>query len=492
MASSVLILFGVIFSMSRIAVIFAILYLIIILVFIAKTKTLSNNNKIKNFKSRMIIFFGIIMSAVMLFAFITYGGNFLGVKQDESMNRIQERITYRLKNVSQHITSLDARTEIWSIGINAFTANLFLGYGAGSFEYPFRKYYKGSIYTKHAHNSLFKIAVETGLLGLLSFIFYILGVIMAIIKYPNTENKMFFLVISIVSGFLFSVLNVSFEVPAYIVMFFLLSSIFFKKNKGNRTTYKHSLLSYVMLSFIFIMLIISFVFTSRSALAEKLIQNGTDFEENGLLNDAYNTYWDALDLMPVVNEGLAKSTVVLIKLYNNEGDLQKKAYLGKQLLYNIRKIENAKGKDSEVLFVIGIAQSVLGNKDKAEEFMELARFYYPASTYYAFEVAKAYYTKDQLEKAEEAIKSINIYMPQYLKFGHILHGFYIYKLKDLESLIEYRKGRYKNALKIAEENLDNAENNKFNISKAREQITKEQLMNILRNRVLFYKSITIN
>ena len=89
------------------------------------------------------------------------------------------------------------------------------------------------------------------------------------------------------------------------------------------------------------------------------------------------------------------------------------------------------------------------------------------------------------------IKSIDVYMPQYLNKGYVMHGLYIHKIRDLESLIESYKGNYENALKIAKSNLEDAENDKYSIarSRAREYVTKEQLIFYLKNRVYHCESL---
>jgi len=479
MIASVFILFGLLFSMSRMAIIIAFFSLAVIAFFAIKKRV--------QYKNGIMILSGILISTCILFAFVTYG-NTVGVKQNESINKIQERMINRLKIVPEHITSLDSRTGIWATGMHAFSAQPFSGYGAGTFEYAYRKFYAGGIYTQYAHSSIMKIAVETGIPGLLTFLFYLCGTIPGIRKFATGRENDVFLVISIVSGFLFSALNVAFEVPAYLITFFVLSSIFFTNYNSHEAKGTISRLSYIIPGLIVLMLACSFFFTSRAGLAEKSIQNGIACEENRFLIDAYNSYQDAINLMPIRSDGYTRTAGILMQLYNNEGETQKKTILRDHLFKYANILESNKDKDSELMFVTGIVHGVLGNIDAAERYIKMARVYYPASAYYTYEAAKFYYINKQIEKAETAIRSIDMYMPQYLIFGHNLHGLYLYKIKDLESLIEYQKGKPENALKIAAKNLEDAENDKFSISKAREYTTKEQLIGYLRNRVRLYES----
>jgi hypothetical protein len=74
--------------------------------------------------------------------------------------------------------------------------------------------------------------------------------------------------------------------------------------------------------------------------------------------------------------------------------------------------------------------------------------------------------------------------------GSDMHGLYVYKMRDLQSNIEYLNGHKENALRLARRNLDDAENEKGiteNI-RAREYIMKESFIKYFRDKVEFYES----
>jgi O-antigen ligase/tetratricopeptide (TPR) repeat protein len=485
---SIFISFGLLFSMSRIAIIIAITYIAIIAFFIIKDR-LNFSKKINlnalHAKKRVFILFGVIMLSCVLLVFLLYGTG--GGAKNISANRMQERIIDRITNFPKHISTLNYRTNLWKAGIDAFAAKPFLGYGSGTYENAFRKFYDGGLYSQYAHSSILKIVVETGIIGLLAFLFYLYGVIQGIRRVLGKNDIFIYLVISVVSSFIFSVFNISFEVPSYLVSFFILSSVFFIDG-NNKIKNSNKLITYIVFGLIIVMLVSSFFFTSRVGLADKSIQNGKAGEENDFLFEAYNSYHDAIRTMPYRNDGYTRAAATLVKFYIIETDYHKKTKLKNHLYSYVKELKNKKDKDSELMFSLGFIYSVLGDIDAAGQYFEMARSYYPASVYYAYEAAKFYYINKQIEKAEIAIRSIDIFMPQYLNLGHILHGLYIYKIKDLESLIEYQKGKPENALKIAAKNLEDAENGTFSIVKAREYTTNEQLIGHLKNRVRLYES----
>jgi len=114
-------------------------------------------------------------------------------------------------------------------------------------------------------------------------------------------------------------------------------------------------------------------------------------EENNFLFEAYNSYHDAIHTMPIRNDSYIRAAAILIKLRSIETDNDKKTKLENHLNIYVNALENIKEKDSELMFATGIIYSILGNTDKAGRYLEMARSYYPASAYYAFETSKFYF-----------------------------------------------------------------------------------------------------
>ncbi len=81
-----------------------------------------------------------------------------------------------------------------------------------------------------------------------------------------------FFAISFVSSFIFSILNISFEVPSYFIIFFIFTSVFITDAEKEKLKSANKPVSYIVFCFIIILLASSFFFTSRAGLADKSIQ----------------------------------------------------------------------------------------------------------------------------------------------------------------------------------------------------------------------------
>ena len=78
-------------------------------------------------------------------------------------------------------------------------------------------------------------------------------------------------------------------------------------------------------------------------------------EENGFpLIVVYNAYEDAIEKMPLNNEGYIKATGALIALFNTDKDVVRKEETKRILLNHLKKMEKLKDKNSELFYTIGI------------------------------------------------------------------------------------------------------------------------------------------
>jgi len=272
--ASLLIFFGLLFSMSRIAIIISFIYFVVLAFLIAKKKL---NLSIKSVKSTgknkrkiLTLFFVTILTYVLLILPL-YGAWGEG-KQNKSLHRIHERIVNRIKNFPEHLSTLDGRMSLWDAGIDAFSLKPLVGYGPGAYDNAYRKFYSGGLYSQHAHSSILEIIVETGVIGLLSFLFYLYSVTLGLRKLLVNNGIYTFFAISFVSSFIFSILNISFEVPSYLIIFFIFTSVFITDVEKEKLKSANKPVSYIVFCFIIILLASSFFFTSRAGLADKSIQ----------------------------------------------------------------------------------------------------------------------------------------------------------------------------------------------------------------------------
>ena len=431
------------------------------------------------------------------------------------------------------VTTLNTRTEIWDNGIKAFVAKPIIGYGAGAFEYGYRKYFDGGIYTRYAHSTLLKIGVELGLIGILCFLFYIAG-FFSCLRGRLKEPENLFVLASTGCGFLFGLLDFSFDMPAHIITFFVLSSVVFIKDdklvKNQKTVtpvktgvqnqlnlldvacasedtcfrrndkkaaeeskarvaagFSLHIVSYIIVA----CLLGSFLFTVKANLSGKSIENGIACEDNGFIFNAYLSYIDAIYDMPIDNDGYIKVVGVLKRLYEGEADPGKKENIKNSLKMYLNKIEKKGDLDSGLFFVAGMSYTTLRETNKAEGYLLKAISYYPSSAYYIYEIVRFYVNNNEPEKAKQWAHAVDPYLDKY-RTSRNPKGFYVYKIRDMEAGMEYKQGNIAAASSIAKNNLRDAKEERFVISSIRlgENVSKTSMVNYLKTKYEYYENLS--
>ncbi len=132
----------------------------------------------------------------------------------------------KVESVSTEISTLDKRTGLWRDSFRAFLSKPIVGYGAGTFEYAYRKFYDGGLYTKYAHSSLVKTAVELGSRGSSQLFSFTWQPSAEELLRGFRESGSRFLAISAFAGLLFGLVDFAFDIPAHVVTFFIVTSAF--------------------------------------------------------------------------------------------------------------------------------------------------------------------------------------------------------------------------------------------------------------------------
>jgi tetratricopeptide (TPR) repeat protein len=283
--------------------------------------------------------------------------------------------------------------------------------------------------------------------------------------------------------------------PAYAITFFVLSSVFFTGEGGAENTdradkagQRHMALAAMIFFPVVIALMGSFLFTGKTNISEKLNEEGDIFTENGLLPQAFVSYRESINTMPINDYGYIGIMNVLLRSYKIEERENEKNRIKNIIIQYLQQIEHNRDKYSELYFLAGSANSLLGNIEKADDYFNKALQYYPSSGFYMFRTATFYFQNGNIGKAKKLIKRMKTYVDRHT-FSE-MHGLYVYMMRELESNIEYMEGNFQNALELAKKNLGDAEKDK-NIAKnilAREYVVKDSFIKYLEDRVEFYRS----
>ena len=496
MVAASVIIAGMILSTSRIAIGISLLVVMSLIFLLLKKRDIKG------------VF--IILSIVSAGIIITF--MLLQTGQKSDFKGLTRELGKKAQLTKSEVATLNTRTEIWKNGFKTFAANPLIGYGAGSFEYGYRKYFDGGIYTRYAHTLLLKYGVELGIVGIVCFWFYLSGFIYYLIK-KRKDPQLRPISISVGCGLLFGLLDFSFDVPAHSITFFVLSSVVFMKHNVNekkdeehgeedngndkkeKELKKNSFALNRINPILFVIILCllgSFFFTARAGLSGKSIENGVAMEDAGFFIDACLSYRDGINAMKADNNGYIKIANILKKLYERESISRKKEELNNSLVAYLEIIENKRDKDSELYFVSGLSYWAIGDTKKAEDCLLKAISFYPSSSYYIYETVKFYFKNNEIQKAKVWSSAINPYLDKYMTSANP-KGFYVYKIRDLEAEMEYRQGNATGALILAETNLRDAETGRYIISniKTGENISVQSFLDYLKIRVKFFKQYII-
>jgi O-antigen ligase len=427
----------------------------------------------------------VILSAIICLSLL-YGS------KAEKSTGVQNVIAQKAKTAYTQLSTLNTRTDIWKNGLAAFRNSPLVGYGAGTFEYAYRKYFDGNSYTGVAHSALIKTIVELGILGLLCFLFYLFGVFVRL-RSSMKDDMYKFVLIAAASGFLFGLVDFSFDVTSHVITFFVLTAFFFAESAPlleSQSTPKKEQGSVFVFVIVIASLMVTFLFSSRVSLFRRTIETADLMKENGFALDleALYAYRDAIETMPLSNEGYIKAMATLVQIYQLEGSEKVRPLMMKELSEYITTSEKQKDRDSELYFILGQAYSLKGEQEKTRFYFDRALYYYPSSARYVYEIASYYASRGKDDEAMKYIRSFDPYIEKH-RGPHNPRGIFVYKIRDLEADFHYKNGNKAQSLHIAQKNLQDAKDNVYVItsSKSRDFVLREQFIKYLMAKVSLYQ-----
>ena len=479
---SATIIIGVVLSSSRIA-----LTLVVIIVGICGVAFFIK----RKFQQALIVFVVCALAA---------GGTFLLLKLPGTpeATTVQKVLEEKVKTAGSQLSTMNTRTDIWKNGLEAFRHHPIVGVGAGSFEFAYRKYFYGNSYTRVAHSTLLKTAVELGVIGLLCLIIYLVE---ALLHLRGTKWGFgdFALIAACGCGFAFGLVDFSFDVPSHVITFFALSSMLFVDRRAPLRSVtqtdgaarhalflsRHKLVALAMM----VALLLSLTFTFRAALADKALENGGHLEDLGLTADAVKSYEDADHLMPWNAEGALRATAALTGAYLSGGGKEAGNVIGEKLTMSLDGINAKRTRNSEAFLISARGYVALGKTGEADNAFRAALSLYPTSAYYVSEFLDFSISTNQLDQAERLVRTFAPLKPKYVG-PYNTRGLYVYRIQDLEATLAYKRGDRQRALEIARNNLQDAKENKYVITsaRARQFVERKSLIEYMQQRIISFET----
>ena len=416
-----------------------------------------------------------LVSAVLIVFLMIYG------PYHKTSATIQSTLQGKIQRSYKEASTLNFRTDIWKTGLKAFSERPLVGYGLGSFVYPYQKHYEGKQYTKVAHGTPVKILVELGAVGLLCFLWFCFGALRNL-KDCRQNRDMLMVGLSALVVFLFGLFDFSFDTPAHVITFFCLSSVCFfaRRGEGPIPNVRAKLISALLI----LPLLGSFVYTSRADSSRRFVEDARAQGEVGFTEEARKSLVEAVEMMPWNNDASTLLISLLTSSFLQEKDPSRKEKVKAELLGYVRGTENKRDRDPEIYFVVGTAKRALGEDMGSCESMDRALHYHPSSAFYAHSAAACYAGYGRMREAQAVARSIEIYYDNYRNWRYP-DGVMVHRTKDLEAEIELANGNRERALKLMRQNLESANNDQFVINdwRARQSLSKEALVGQLEQKV---------
>ncbi|HEX2965890.1 MAG TPA: O-antigen ligase family protein [Syntrophorhabdaceae bacterium] len=399
---------------------------------------------------------------------------------------VQREITQKIASIPQQVKTLNTRTEIWKGGLKAFVNKPIIGYGAGTFEHAYKKFYDGSFASRYAHSGIIKTGVELGAAGLACWFFYIIALVYRI-RSTLWNKEDIHILLACCSILIFGMLDFSFDTAAHVLTFYMFSGLLIiAPNDKSLTAKEQSSVGRNVSIFLLISLVtVSLYFTTKTNAATKAIEIGDTMRENGFaLENVFDIYRNAVQEMPFINAGHIKSVETLITMSVNSKSVAEKSAIDNNLRRHLRKLESMRDIDSEVFFITGMGNWILGDVRRAEHNLAKALKYLPSSSFYALRLAEFYMSRGDRSKAVKVVDSFKQFLHNYEKSKNP-NGAFVYRLRDIRVDAMLKEKDRRGALKLAVENLEDAQRERFVITsvRARAMVEKESIIGYLQQRV---------
>ncbi|MGC8845469.1 MAG: O-antigen ligase family protein, partial [Candidatus Hydrogenedens sp.] len=131
-------------------------------------------------------------------------------------------------------SSFRLRWSYWKVGLNMWFHNLFTGVGLGNFALAYPHYqYLGAGDVKECHNGYLQILCETGILGGIFFLFFIITILYKIGK-SIKENRNYYSIawsIGILAFLIHAGLDIHFSHPSLVTYFLIALALFLNEMK---------------------------------------------------------------------------------------------------------------------------------------------------------------------------------------------------------------------------------------------------------------------
>ncbi len=242
-----------------------------------------------------------------------------------------------VSTLKSNFHSISERIIWWKTAFLIFKENIFVGCGLGNYTVLFKVFRPQLVLnTLFAHNIIMQLMAETGILGLISFVGLIISFYINILnKISHSKDKYFYfsLSLSITAFLIINIFDYSFFAPACMMIFFIIFCSAF--------TFEHKKLAKERINtYILICLFICFTaFMIRPILAQTHYNKGIDWYVANQYKFAVQEFEKAINLDKKNPEYYAQVARAYFALYDQNRNETGQIYIDKAIEYNKEAIK---------------------------------------------------------------------------------------------------------------------------------------------------------
>ncbi|MFZ5945173.1 MAG: O-antigen ligase family protein [Bacillota bacterium] len=249
------------------------------------------------YNQKSLTYIGLVI--VVLAGFLIYAGNI------DIINRFAD---IKLSDIN-----VIARFDFYKDGLTMIKDEPLLGFGGGGWQAAYKNYRSLPYFTSEIHNHLLQVGIETGLLGVLTFLIICIFTLYFLFKGDEVTKLIGLIILTFI---IHNLIDFSFSLMAYSIVFWVMIGLAASYIRNKRVYVKYNFLKYTLMLIILMFTTSSLIF-SMAALA---VANGKNENNKGNLAQAYKELKLGVKLNPFNSDNSIDLAKINYVLYQREKD----------------------------------------------------------------------------------------------------------------------------------------------------------------------------
>lgn len=370
-------------------------------------------------------------SIAILVGLVLLVGGFLSIKDSEFVKK--SPVLSRFSSLNLEEVKTQGRYFVWPMAVEGFKERPILGWGQENFSYVFQKYYSPEMFRlepwfDRAHNIFLDWAVSGGLLGLLSYLFLYVALLLSIWKrtkesdkgkvedFSHTEKS---ILTALVSAYFFHNVFVFDHLLSYVLFFSLLGYIHFRRGKEtffSSNPFNEVRVRNVVLPLISVFLVLSLYFINIKPIQGNvlLIEALKSLQTPDSVSKSTELFKESYSKSrlgrPEISEQIAQNSITVLS--SNISMEEKNLFFPFAKNAVLKHTEELKN-DARAELLAGTFLSSTGLFDEALSHLEHAKELSPGKQQIYFEMGSLFLNQNKLTEALRVFKEAYELAPEY-------------------------------------------------------------------------------